>query len=463
MQSTSIATKRVVWREGTLLRPQHFQQQQLHFESQAQLRSALLCPYGWGVGSMDIDEERLLQGEFSLRFITAIFPNGRLVRLGPAELEQSQLSILSYFERGQNEALVHVALAQPEQDPQASTQGSVQNHFGQYQSSFFDIEDHCSPGQRADIELAWPRIRLLIEDEAHKQSNVLPIAKILRQDKGYVLDPSFIPPSLNLHAGSGLDIAVRALLAKGAQRLEDLKRARSLQDTQQLRFEPEDLQRHLWISSLSGSMAAIEAMLLGQGSSPYTLYLELQRWAGQLASLQLRSPAKSSQGYIHLRAHACFQPLFEQLFDLLDQCVIDEYQVIELKRRNDGMWLGKLEGLREHAAHSFVLALKSSQDYDSTAKRLPSLAKIANFSQISKLIDHAIPGAQISYLARPPAKIPLHVDWVYFSIHNDNRYWLDILKSKCVAFYAGPPFDGEDAQVRIYSTERQAKAQLRLA
>lgn len=461
MQTTSIATKQVVWREGTLLRPQHLQQQQRHFEHQMQLRAALTRPHGWGLGTMDIDEDLLMRGELALRLVTAIFPSGLMVKVNPDQPGLPQRSITAFFERGQEE--LSVFLSHPQTATAQNTSANTDHFTNGYESSSFDIQDALAPEQSATIELAWPKIKILLGHEAQDQSNLIPIAKIIRQGKGYRLDPTFIPPSLSLCANSGLEGSLRALLTKAHERLQELKSARSRRDKDTLSFDPKDLHRYLWLTSLSGSIAVFESILQGQGTSPHTVYLELVRWAGRLACLSHTTMDDELQGYIHARSHESFIPVFDQLFDLLDQSVSNDYHVIDLKRRSDGMWLAKFDEEHEGEEQTFILAVKSQQGYEKTARKLPALAKLASFSQISKVIDHAVSGAQLSYLPRPPSTIPLLPDWAYFSIHQKSRYWADILKTKCIAFYAGHPFDQEGALIRVYSTKEPLKTQLRLA
>lgn len=457
MQSTSTATKQVVWREGILLRPQHLQQQQRYFETQAQLRASLLHPFAWGLRSIEIDEQRLNQGHFSLRSVSAIFPNGLLVQVAPDTGDPLERSLLESFDQGQQEIVVYLGAPSVHTLSDAANADHGRTKAVGYHSSHFEIYDLTTPGQKASIELAWPQLTLLLGNEAQEHGNHFPIAKVIRQGQDHVLDPTYIAPTIGLIAGSGLEKTLRALLSKARQRRDELERARSQRDAQILSFDPQDLQRYLWLTSLGGSIALLDRMLHTPATTPFTLYLELHRWAGQLACLQQTVSARPSRGYNHARAQACFDPIFEQLFELLDLCVVRNYQVFDLKRRSDGMWLAKLDELNDEQNLGFVLAVKSEQGYERTSQRLPDLAKIASFSQISKVIDQAISGAEISYLSRPPTNIPLQADWVYFSIRPDNRYWHDIRQRRCVAFYAGPPFDGEDTQIRIYCAKKPTK------
>ena len=48
------------WHEGLFLQPQHFQLEDLHFQSLLTPFHRLLQPYFWGIGDLDIQEAALL-------------------------------------------------------------------------------------------------------------------------------------------------------------------------------------------------------------------------------------------------------------------------------------------------------------------------------------------------------------------------------------------------------------------
>ena len=48
----SMALHNVVWKEGMLLRPQHFQQSDRYYSHQLSMRTRLLTGYAWGFVSL---------------------------------------------------------------------------------------------------------------------------------------------------------------------------------------------------------------------------------------------------------------------------------------------------------------------------------------------------------------------------------------------------------------------------
>lgn len=54
---------KVVWQEGMLLRPQHFQHNDRYYDSQMKTRTQLLGTYTWGFINLEIDLQFLSMGK----------------------------------------------------------------------------------------------------------------------------------------------------------------------------------------------------------------------------------------------------------------------------------------------------------------------------------------------------------------------------------------------------------------
>ena len=72
-------TSKVLWGEGLLLRPQHFQRQD-HYHEQCLHRSIkAVHPYAWGVENLQVDKEALASGVLRLLGLSVRFQDGELV------------------------------------------------------------------------------------------------------------------------------------------------------------------------------------------------------------------------------------------------------------------------------------------------------------------------------------------------------------------------------------------------
>ena len=70
----------VLWHEGMLLSPQHFQQAELRSHALQGYMIMAAAPYCWGVQRLQIDDSALVAGRFAVTELEAIMPDGLLVR-----------------------------------------------------------------------------------------------------------------------------------------------------------------------------------------------------------------------------------------------------------------------------------------------------------------------------------------------------------------------------------------------
>ena len=76
---------RVLWVEGLFLQPQHFQQADRHVEAQISGLARHVLPYLWGVSALEIDEEMLKSGQFSVRAVAGLTADGATFRVPATE------------------------------------------------------------------------------------------------------------------------------------------------------------------------------------------------------------------------------------------------------------------------------------------------------------------------------------------------------------------------------------------
>jgi len=82
---------KVIWREGLLVGPHHFQQSDRYHESQLDFRLRPLQAFGWGVIELNINEASLKNSILSLSGFRAVLQSGTTIDLpnGPSERQIS--------------------------------------------------------------------------------------------------------------------------------------------------------------------------------------------------------------------------------------------------------------------------------------------------------------------------------------------------------------------------------------
>ena len=72
---------RIVWNEGMLLGPQHFQQAERHLLGEMGYRLGLARSHAHGVRRIEIDRDALANGHFQLLELEALLTDGTAIRL----------------------------------------------------------------------------------------------------------------------------------------------------------------------------------------------------------------------------------------------------------------------------------------------------------------------------------------------------------------------------------------------
>ena len=82
MTSRAVVDDPVLWYEGMLLTPQHFQQHELRLQRLLRHQMEQLDPYYWGVLRLEYDPARLDDGVLQIDRLHAVLPDGLVVIRG---------------------------------------------------------------------------------------------------------------------------------------------------------------------------------------------------------------------------------------------------------------------------------------------------------------------------------------------------------------------------------------------
>lgn len=70
---------KVLWGEGLLLRPQHFQRQDEYHEHRLHKSIHAVHPYAWGVAQLKVDRDALANNMLRILALSLRYPDGELV------------------------------------------------------------------------------------------------------------------------------------------------------------------------------------------------------------------------------------------------------------------------------------------------------------------------------------------------------------------------------------------------
>lgn len=466
--------QRPLWTEGTLLCPQHLQQQDLYHERLLHTRLAAAVPHPWGVLAVRFDPAALASGQLALTHLRAILPDGTAIDLHDHSAHRPPpRAIAPHFPATRERLTVH--LGAPDLRPGAiniTTNNGVTTEIGaahnntthtnsSARSSSADLSNvtahsEVTPRWRSvtrsvfdltlshsarDLDLLEPQPVLRFADEPRDELTSLPLAELIRDPAGgFTLDPTFIPPIATVSASPWLHGQLQNLLAVATTRWRALEADRR---------RHHDLARALLFHSLSGALPRLRHLVDLPAASPLLAHQTLVTLAGELRGLAAVDPA-SVPPFTFTDLRACLGAVTSELLRRITDLLPDRHLAVPLEARPDGLWLGELTDDRLRGA-TFILAVESDTDPSALSRDLPTLTRIAAWSRISLIVRNNVLGAAIRPLPHPPVELPALPRHAYFSISADDPTWLEILRERNVALYLPPPHGPDHARVSLFA------------
>jgi len=432
-------SNRPLWTEGTMLCPQHLQQQDLYHEQHLAARLGAVASHPWGVLAVRFDPAALQAGQLALTHLRAVLPDGAAVDLDDASPQRPPArAIAPSFPASSERLAVH--LVAPSLRPgvaNVAAEPGAQHRYRTVTRAIFDL----TLGRSArDIDLSELNLALRLGDEPQTDQVALPLAELVRDAAGgFVLDDGFIPPIAALTGSPWLRAALRDLAALvGARR-------RALADDHRRQH---DLARALFFHALSGALPLLRHLADAPETRPLQLYHQLLRLLGELRSFAAGDPGDAPP-FVFQNLRACFAPLLLELRRLVTDTLPDRFLRVPLEARPDGLWIGELRDDRLLRCAGYVLAVESDADPAALAGDLPALTRIAAWRRISLIVRNNVLGAPIRHAAHPPVEIPVLPHHTYFAIAPDDPSWLEVLRERNVAVYLPRPYDPERARISL--------------
>lgn len=309
MQATAVRVlppDAVLWHEGMLLAPQHFQQADLRGEELLHYRLSAAFPFGWGVRRLHVEPRLLAEGRFRVTELEAVLPDGTVAAIRADRDRPLEIELADHEEDARRGALtVHLAVpaARAEGEPFA---GQLQRH--QRVEGAPVPDDNTGDGEIA-IPRLRPRLCLLAGRSTPDKYASLPLARVGFRD-GAFIPTGFFPPLLAVSPDATPSAMLAAVCAGIAARL----REKALFFAERLRAaegRPRDLgtaDLHAAVRALVSELPRLDALVSLRGAHPLELYLALCAIAGRLAGLEGRVPPVFPR-YDHTDLRATFEPL----------------------------------------------------------------------------------------------------------------------------------------------------------
>lgn len=430
----------IVWHEGMLLKPQHFQQFTKYLENIVHRRPGRFEQDLWGFSSLTIDLSALKIGKFALLSAEGILPNGSEFYLP----ERDPLPLpLTIKPEDINKTIV---LAIPFY---ASYPKNINDRNNQHKYCIdqFDIADiYQSNPEFASIKIAKLNFQLFLKDHISEDWIILDIAKIkeVYTNGEIILDPNFSPSCLDISCSYYLKQVISDIYSKIVSKQAEINQKQSKSNY----FNFIDEIRLFFIfQTIDRYKVLLNNFQLLKGIHPRMLYFLLIQMESDIRAFvnhhgltDLASSAYDELVYNHANVSYCFKEIHHRILKNLSFDVQIRVELLKLVQTNTGLHTAKINKQKSTNSYYFILAAKSDLDRDKFHDYFSKQLKIAPLEQIEQLVIHALPGIPIQLLQFAPKEIPHQLDFTYYLISEQCAIELSKTASENIAIYVHGDF-----------------------
>lgn len=437
----------VIWTKGTILTPQHLQTSDRYLESTVQFRLESLNFRPWGIQELIIDQEALTAGNFAISRVTGILPDGLPFDIPDSDPAPVQKPLDQHLKS--DELCADVFLAIPEHKERGlnvSVRG--RNVETRYVSTVVDVQDENLGGSEKPIQIAKKNFRLLVDSESREGCTAIRIARVRRAASGTLqLDPQFIPPLLEIGANEHLLNTTRRLVEILAAKSSILAGSRRQRSASLADFSSADIASFWLLYTANSHLPVLRHYYESKKVHPEKLFRSLSALAGALTTFSLKIQPRDLPTYDHDELGGCFGILDEKLRELLETVVPASYVALPLKMVQPSIFATAIEDDKYLVGTKMYLAVGSTASPAEIARRIPLLAKVGSATQVEQLVKRALPGIDLTHVPKPPAAIPLKLNYQYFSLNQTGPAWDAVGKSRNFATFI--PAEIPDPQLEL--------------
>jgi len=445
--------RKIVWNEGMLLTPHHFQQWDNYFEDMMTSKVQSTIPFAYGVLDLQVNNEAIANGNFQLTACRAILQDGLIVNVPDAEGVPDLRPVGDHFHPEQERLGVHLAIpAKKIGEANFQANGAKANPNLRFLQEGALIKDETSGTNEQPVAYARSNFRLIFDDEVRDGFTSIKIAELQRTPTGQLkISDDYIPPILKVSASVWLTNMLRQiveiLITKSGSLGEQRRQSRaSLAD-----FTTSEVAVFWLLHTVNSSIPVMAHFFRSPLVHPERLYLEMASLVGKLLTFSTDYNPKDIVKYDHDDLHFTFSNLSAQLKELLETVIPSRCVPIILEKTRETLYVGRIEDERLLKEAGFYLAVKSQMPEAKLIEGVPRVVKIASRDAIDQVIGAALPGVVLTYSNPPPAPIPARVGFKYFMLDTIGPYWNGIRGSKVIAVHV--PDEIPDEKLEMYAVK----------
>ncbi|HCS7056719.1 TPA: type VI secretion system baseplate subunit TssK [Escherichia coli] len=432
---------KVMWQEGMLMRPHHFQQQQRYNDYLDNQRFRAMNDLSWGFTELTLNNELLAQGKIMIDSASGTLPDGTVFSIPDQDALPDPLHPQHFpDERSRN---IYLAL------PVASdvrNEISDGRRIGRYRLNYADVRDlHSEEGDTRTLTLGQLTPRIMSGAEDMSAYITLPLCRISDRhaDGSLTLDDDFIPSCQNIQVSKKLRVYLKEVQGAIGGRASDL--ANRIGSPAQSGIA--DVAEFMMLQLLNRNQTRFTHRARRSQLHPEDFYLDLAGLLGELMTFTepSRLPCPLDV-YDHHDLTKTFKTLLPEVKRALHTVLSPRAVNLSLHLR-DGIWQADIHDTELLQSATFVLAVAANMPVDQIQRQFIQQSKISSPEKIRNMVSVQIPGIPLRALMVAPRQLPYHSGFSYFELDKSGQAWTEMAAAGAVALHVSGSFPDLNMQL----------------
>jgi type VI secretion system protein ImpJ len=293
--------RKIVWNEGMLLTPHHFQQWDNYHEDLLNSRVQSMMQYEYGVLDLQINNEAIANGNFQISNCRAVLPDGLMVNVPDAEAVPDLRPVGDHFRPEAQYLGVHLAIpARKMGEANFQANGAKASSNLRFLQEGALVKDETSGTNEQPVALAKSNLRLIFDDELRDGFTSMKVAQLERTPTGhYKISDEYIPPILKVGASIWLSNLLRQIVEILITKSGSLGEQRRQSKASLADFTTSEVAVFWLLHTINSSIPTMAHFFRSPTLHPERLYLQMAELAGKLMTFSVDHHPKDIVKYDH--------------------------------------------------------------------------------------------------------------------------------------------------------------------
>ncbi len=445
--------RKIVWNEGMLMTPHHFQQWDNYHEELLNSRVRSMMPFEYGILDLQINREAIANGNFQIINCHGVLPDGLMINVPDAEAVPDLRPVGNHFHPEAEKLGVHIAIpARKAGEANFQANGAKPTSNVRFLQEGLAVKDETTGTNEQTLAYAKSNLRIIFDDEVRDGFTSMKIAELKRTPTGQLqINEDYIPATLKVSSSVWLVNMLRQLVEILNTKSGSLGEQRRQRNASLADFTTSEVAVFWLLHTINSAIPTMAHFFRSPMLHPEPLYLEMAELVGKLMTFSTELYPRDIVKYDHDDLHFTFFNLSTQLKELLETVIPSRCVPIPLEKTRDTLYVGRVEDERLLKEAGFYLAVRAQMPESKLIEGVPRVVKIGSRDVIDTIIGSALPGVVLTHASPPPAPIPTRVGFRYFMLDTIGPYWDGIKGSKVIAVYV--PDEIPDEQLEMYAVK----------